>query len=86
MNKAEIISDVVCTYVGPIYSEGSVCDKIRLENLKTLIYLIDSQIDEVTEEYLSTIESFEGSRQKSNKVCKEYLLNLEMRIKELLDE
>lgn len=86
MNRTEVISEVVNKYIGLVYSVGSeATDTCRLENLKVLIELIDILIDKVIDEYIATKRSFESSRQKSNKVCKDYISNIEAIIKDALE-
>lgn len=73
--KIEAINDVVCGYIGNIYSAGSCeFDEKALKSLIITMKLIDNQMNGIIDEYQSTKRCFEGSRIKSHQECRDFLV------------
>lgn len=76
-DRLKSINDVVIKYTGNIYSVGEFYSDVEsLNNLNLLMELVDCQLSGIVDEYKCTLRCYEGSRIKSNKICKEYLLHL----------
>lgn len=85
--KLEAINNVVCGYIGNIYSVGSSYeDEKALRMLKLTMGLIECQISGIVDEYWQTKNSFEGSRQKSHQLCETYLLSLMNDIRRVFED
>lgn len=89
MNRPNIeaINDVVCGYIGNIYSAGSCeFDEKALRNLIITMELIDNQMNGIIDEYKSTKRCSEGSRIKSHEECRNFLLATMNSIRMVLED
>lgn len=85
--KLEAINNVVCGYIGDIYSVGSCQeDEKALRMLNLTMNLIECQMNGIIDEYRQTKDRYEGSRQKSHKLCETYLLSLQETVKRVLED